>query len=50
MTLEGKAQDTCLLRYAPNGAARFGAFPAEARALDARETAHDPGPGADVAV
>ncbi len=57
--LEGKAKDISLLklrpdllRYAPDVAARFGVFPAEAPALEAEEaaleTAHDPAADPDV--
>ncbi len=57
--LEGKSKDISLLklrpdllRYAPDVAARFGVFPAEAAALDAEadalETIHDPADDPDV--
>ena len=57
--LEGKAKDISLLklrpdllRYAPDVAARFGVFPAEAARLEAEEaqleTQHDPENDADV--
>ncbi len=57
--LEGKSKDISLLklrpdllRYAPDVAARFGVYPAEAEALDAEadalETEHDPAGDTDV--
>ena len=57
--LESKSKDLALLklrpdmlRYAPDVAARFGVYPAEAKALEAEEAAletdHDPVGDADV--